>query len=150
MLQNNYTNIDRQSKKATLDVFCQAAILLSIAIHAAYAQPDLADAGRSVAPAELSAPLMPAPISENLPISPLDDLFVALRRAALNNDAARAQQLSNQLKDYPEQAYVDYFRLRSNLYDGNNIRKDIPDREIEQFLNRYPKEAIYRDRKSVV
>ena len=142
MLQNNSIDIYDRLKKIVLHSFCMIAILLSITIDSAYAQQALVEARQSIAEPELLTTSTPAPANENLPVSPLDNLFVALRRAALSNDATRAQELSNQLQDYPEQAYVDYFRLRSNLYDGSSIRKDIPDREIEQLLNRYPKEAI--------
>lgn len=76
-------------------------------------------------------------------IGPLDSIFIDLRHAALANKAERVSQLAAQLKQYPEQAYVEYYRLRPELYDsGGNIRAEVPDQAIQSFLMRYPKMAI--------
>lgn len=76
-------------------------------------------------------------------IGPLDSVFVDLRQAALANKAERVSQLAAKLAHYPEQAYVEYYRLRPELYDSSgNIRAEVPDQAIQSFLMRYPKMAI--------
>lgn len=76
-------------------------------------------------------------------IGPLDSVFVDLRQAALTNKAERVSQLAAKLQHYPEQAYVEYYRLRPELYDSSgNIRAEVPDQAIQSFLMRYPKMAI--------
>lgn len=76
-------------------------------------------------------------------IGPLDSVFVDLRQAALANKVERVSQLAAKLQHYPEQAYVEYYRLRPELYDSSgNIRAEVPDQAIQSFLMRYPKMAI--------
>src|SRR4051812_4753227 len=41
-----------------------------------------------------------------------DDVFMALREAALRDDAAKSQQLGARLRDYPIPSYIDYYKLR--------------------------------------
>ena len=81
--------------------------------------------------------------STSIEMSPLDSIFVDLRQAALANKAELVSQLAAKLTHYPEQAYVEYYRLRPELYDsGGNIRAEVPDQAIQSFLMRYPKMAI--------
>lgn len=76
-------------------------------------------------------------------VSPLDSAFVDLRRAALTNNAEQTRRFASRLTHYSEPAYVEYYRLRIELYDSSgNIRAEVPDAAIESFLNRYPKMAI--------
>ncbi|MBY4896655.1 lytic transglycosylase domain-containing protein [Cupriavidus sp. AU9028] len=72
-----------------------------------------------------------------------DDAFRALREAARRNDAARAYAISATLVDYPMPSYVEYFRIKPQLFDASGLaRIDAPDDEVRAFLQRYKGEAI--------
>lgn len=72
-----------------------------------------------------------------------DDAFKALRDAARKNDAARAYAISATLVDYPIPSYVEYFRIKPQLFDASGLaRTDAPDAEVRSFLQRYKGEAI--------
>lgn len=64
-----------------------------------------------------------------------DDIFLALRDASRNGDAARAEELASRLGNYAIPSYVDYFRLRPRI----NIAAE---QEIRDFLARYEGSAI--------
>jgi soluble lytic murein transglycosylase len=64
-----------------------------------------------------------------------DDAFLALRDASRNDDADRAEKLAARLGDYSIPSYVEYYRLRPQLFD-------VPASEIRQFLARYEGSAI--------
>ena len=72
-----------------------------------------------------------------------DDTFKQLHAASRANDAERAAQLAAQLSDYPIPSYIEYYRIKPQLYnkDGTgNIYA--PDAEVLQFLNTYKGQAI--------
>ncbi len=72
-----------------------------------------------------------------------DQIFLALRDASRNNDAANAAILGAQLTDYPVPSYVDYFMLKPQLFDGSNhALADAPDGPVLAFLQRYDGLAI--------
>lgn len=72
-----------------------------------------------------------------------DEAFVQLRDAARAGQAAKVQDLAQRLRDYPESAYVQYYRLRVRIYDaGGGLLTDTPDEDIRQFLQRWRGEAI--------
>lgn len=72
-----------------------------------------------------------------------DDAFRALREAARKNDVARAYAISATLVDYPIPSYVEYFRIKPQLFDASGLaRIDAPDDEVRTFLQRYDGEAI--------
>ncbi|HEX8786203.1 MAG TPA: transglycosylase SLT domain-containing protein [Telluria sp.] len=64
-----------------------------------------------------------------------DNLFLQLRDAARQNDAASAAALAARLPDYVIPSYVDYYRLKPRLRDASND-------EILDFLKRYEGSAI--------
>ncbi len=64
-----------------------------------------------------------------------DDVFLALRDAARNNDAARAAEYAARLSNYAIPSYVDYFRLKPRINSA-------PEQEIRDFLARYDGQAI--------
>jgi soluble lytic murein transglycosylase len=64
-----------------------------------------------------------------------DDVFLALREAARNNDAGRAADLAGRLRNYPIPSYVEYFRLRPRI----NLASE---QEIRDYLARYDGSAI--------
>jgi soluble lytic murein transglycosylase len=64
-----------------------------------------------------------------------DETFIALREAARNGDAAKAEQLAARLPQYAVPAYVDYFRLKPRLATTSAD-------EIRAFLTRYQGLAI--------
>ncbi len=64
-----------------------------------------------------------------------DDVFLALRDAARNNDATRAADYAARLGNYAIPSYVDYFRLKPRINSA-------PEQEIRDFLRRYDGQAI--------
>ncbi|AJG17698.1 Soluble lytic murein transglycosylase precursor [Cupriavidus basilensis] len=86
----------------------------------------------------------PQPQSQSpaIPGNP-DDAFVALREAARKNDVARTDAISATLVDYPISSYVEYFRIKPQMFDASGLaRIDAPDDQVRAFLQRYKGEAI--------
>lgn len=84
----------------------------------------------------------PQPQSLAIPGNP-DDAFVALREAARKNDTARTDAISATLVDYPISSYVEYFRIKPQMFDASGLaRIDAPDDQVRAFLQRYKGEAI--------
>lgn len=72
-----------------------------------------------------------------------DDAFVALRDAARKNDVVRTDAISATLVDYPISSYVEYFRIKPQMFDASGLaRIDAPDDQVRAFLQRYKGEAI--------
>lgn len=72
-----------------------------------------------------------------------DDTFKQLRSAAAKNDAARAQTLADQLSDYPLISYVEYYRLKPQLYNSDGTGNvNAPDGEVAAFLQKYDRQAL--------
>ncbi|MCY0857485.1 lytic transglycosylase domain-containing protein [Cupriavidus sp. D39] len=86
----------------------------------------------------------PQPQSQSLAIpSDPDDAFVALRDAARKNDVARTDAISATLVDYPISSYVEYFRIKPQMFDASGLaRIDAPDDQVRAFLQRYKGQAI--------
>src|SRR5580765_6553032 len=82
--------------------------------------------------------LMPACAQQRLPANATDDdIFLALRDAARDGDAATAISLAARLPDYVIASYVDYYRLKPRIRD-----LIAPVSEIRGFLTRYDGSAI--------
>lgn len=82
------------------------------------------------------------PASTAIPSDP-DDAFMALREAARKNDADRAYAISATLVDYPMPSYVEYFRIKPQMFDASGLaRIDAPDDQARAFVQRYKGEAI--------
>jgi soluble lytic murein transglycosylase len=82
----------------------------------------------------------PASVS---PVSSDDQIFVQLREAARKNDPDRAAQLASMIPNYPAPAYLEYFQLKPQLFDGSgHARIDAPDAPVLSFLQRYDGMAI--------
>ncbi|HZW11798.1 MAG TPA: transglycosylase SLT domain-containing protein [Noviherbaspirillum sp.] len=64
-----------------------------------------------------------------------DEVFLALREASRNNDAARAAELASRLGNYAIPSYVDYYRLRPRILSAS-------EQEIRDYLSRYEGSAI--------
>ena len=72
-----------------------------------------------------------------------DEAFTALREAARKNDVERAYAISATLVDYPVPSYVEYFRIKPQLFDASGLaRIDAPDDQVRVFLQRYKGDAI--------
>ncbi|QUN28614.1 lytic transglycosylase domain-containing protein [Cupriavidus sp. KK10] len=72
-----------------------------------------------------------------------DEAFTALREAARRNDVERAYAISATLVDYPVPSYVEYFRIKPQLFDASGLaRIDAPDDQVRAFLQRYKGDAI--------
>lgn len=85
----------------------------------------------------------PVPVSQLSQLTDADQTFIQLREAARNNDAARAAQLASLIPDYPAPGYVEYFRLKPQLFDGSgHARIDAPDVPVLAFLQKYDGQAI--------
>jgi len=83
-----------------------------------------------------------APQPPAIPTDP-DDAFTALRDAARRNDVDRANAISATLVDYPIPSYVEYFRIKPQMFDASGLaRTDVPDDQVQAFLQRYKGEAI--------
>lgn len=64
-----------------------------------------------------------------------DDIFMALREAALRNDAANTRQLAARLHDYAIPSYIDYYRLKTRI--GSAAPS-----EIREFFSKHEGTAI--------
>ncbi len=72
-----------------------------------------------------------------------DEAFKQLRIASLRNDAPRAAQLADQLSDYPLVSYVEYYRLKPQLYNKDGTGNvNAPDDQIRAFIQRYEGQAL--------
>jgi soluble lytic murein transglycosylase len=72
-----------------------------------------------------------------------DQIFIQLREASRNNDAARAVLLAAQIPDYPAPSYVEYFQIKPTLFDSSgHARVDADDTRVLSFLKRYDGTAI--------
>ena len=72
-----------------------------------------------------------------------DETFKQLRTAALRNDAPRAAQLADQLSGYPLTSYVEYYRLKPQLYNSDGTGNvNAPDAEVKAFIQRYDGQAL--------
>ena len=72
-----------------------------------------------------------------------DDIFVQLREAARSNDAPRATALAAMLSDYDVPSYVQYFQIKSRMFDrSGKALIDTPDDDIRAFLRTYDGQAI--------
>jgi soluble lytic murein transglycosylase len=79
---------------------------------------------------------------QGIPANP-DDAFIELRNAARRNDVSRSWELADSLSDYPIPSYVQYFRIKPQLFDASGYaRTDAPDDEVRAFLQRYQGDAI--------
>jgi soluble lytic murein transglycosylase len=64
-----------------------------------------------------------------------DEIFLALRDAARDSNAAKASELASRLRNYPVPSYVDYFQLKPRIHLAS-------EQEIRDFLKRYDGSAI--------
>jgi soluble lytic murein transglycosylase len=109
---------------------------------AAQSVPQAAPAGITpaapAAPAAASAtPATPATLPQVVTDAAReqDAIFLQLREAARQNDAAKAADLAGRLPNYAIPSYVDYYRLKPRLNSASN-------EEILDFLRRYEGSAI--------
>jgi soluble lytic murein transglycosylase len=112
-----------------------ASTLLPFAPAAAQSSaPPAAVAPTAPAPAALT-PAAPIPAAANDAAREQDALFLQLREAARQNDAAKAAELAARLPSYAIPSYVDYYRLKPRLASASN-------EEVLDFLKRYEGSAI--------
>ncbi len=72
-----------------------------------------------------------------------DETFKQLRIASLKNDAPRAAQLADQLSGYPLVSYVEYYRLKPQLYNSDGTGNvNAPEGAIRAFIQRYEGQAL--------
>jgi soluble lytic murein transglycosylase len=123
------------SKKTTVNAFKNERIqklaqglsstLASAVMVAVFACPTFAHAEKNKKP----APSKPAFLASD------EDRFMALRNAALHNDARAANDYAAQLSQYEIPSYVEYYQLRARIVSA-------PADEIKNFLNKYQGTAI--------
>jgi soluble lytic murein transglycosylase len=77
-------------------------------------------------------------------ITDTDRMFIDLREAAKKNDVFRTQQLSANLANYPFDDYVNYFRIKPQLFDSTGaVRNEyVADSQVVAFLNQYQGTAL--------
>jgi soluble lytic murein transglycosylase len=77
-------------------------------------------------------------------ITDTDRMFIDLREAAKKNDVFRTQQLSANLANYPFDDYVNYFRIKPQLFDSTGaVRNEyVADSQVVTFLNQYQGTAL--------
>lgn len=72
-----------------------------------------------------------------------DDRFAQLRDAARKNDVTRAWTLAAQLDGYDIPSYVEYYRIKPQMFDTSGLaRLDAPVDQIRSFLDRYRGDAL--------
>ena len=105
-----------------------------------YRAAGLALAAAALVACSTASAVKPVPVSQ---LSNDDQIFVQLREAARNNDAARAAQLAAMIPDYPAPGYVEYFQLKPQLFDSSGHPSlNAPDTEVLSFLQKYDGQAI--------
>ena len=80
-------------------------------------------------------PIAPAPQPAVAPDAAADDLFLLLREAARQDDAAGAASYAARLPNYAIASYVDYYRLKPRLRSASGD-------EVRDFLQRHQGSAI--------
>ncbi|MGC7404766.1 transglycosylase SLT domain-containing protein [Pandoraea pneumonica] len=112
-----------------------AAALVACSTTQATGRPKAQPAASRSAPTATSADAL----SQRSP----DDIFVQLREAARTNDAPRATALAAMLSDYDVPSYVQYFQIKSRMFDrSGKALIDTPDDDIRAFLRTYDGQAI--------
>jgi soluble lytic murein transglycosylase len=112
-----------------------ATTLLSSALAAAQSAPPPAPASAVAAPAASAAAPAVLPQALTDATREQDTIFLQLREASRQNDAARAAELAARLPNYAIPSYVDYYRLKPRLSSASN-------EEVLDFLKRYEGSAI--------
>ena len=82
-----------------------------------------------------TVPIAPAPQPAVAPDAAADDLFLLLREAARQDDAAGAASYAARLPNYAIASYVDYYRLKPRLRGASGD-------EVRDFLQRHQGSAI--------
>src|SRR5690349_13881193 len=103
-----------------------ASTLLPFVSALAQAAPPPAAPASAAVPAPATA--LPQAVTEAA--REQDALFLQLREAARQNDAAKAAELAARLPNYAIPSYVDYYRLKPRLTSATND-------EVLDFLKRY-------------
>ena len=91
-------------------------------------------ANAAILPNSVYASAAPVPVTSSAVVND-DDRFMALRDAALHNDAKAVQMHASQLSNYMIPSYVDYYVLRTRLPSASAA-------EIQHFLKKYEGSAI--------
>jgi soluble lytic murein transglycosylase len=121
----------------------QSKLFVAAVLTGACTSSAIADAPRAATTAVQSAPAVqavpPAPAA-GAAAAPADtraadDLFLLLREASRQDDAASSANYAARLTNYPIASYVDYYRLKPRL-------KEATADEIREFLNRWQGSAI--------
>ena len=73
-----------------------------------------------------------------------DRMFLELREASKNNDAAKARDLGQKLSKYDIADYVTYFQIKPRLFDkgGAPRAETTADEAVDQFLKKYAGTAL--------
>src|SRR3981081_594746 len=72
----------------------------------------------AAAPATQAAPAARAPPAPPVDPGASDDVFLLLREAARQDDAASAANYASRLANYSIASYVDYYRLKPRIKDA--------------------------------
>jgi hypothetical protein len=79
------------------------------------------------------------PANTPLELTEADRTFIELREAARKNDAPRAQQLAASLPNYIMGDYVEYFKIKPQLFDAGAMARaeTTADSQVMAFLSKY-------------
>ncbi|MEZ2308690.1 transglycosylase SLT domain-containing protein [Paraburkholderia sp. RCC_158] len=113
---------------------------MSKSLYRVYRAAGMALAAAALVACSTASAVKPLPISQ---LTNDDQIFVQLREAARNNDAARAAQFASMIPGYPAPSYLEYFQIKPQLFDsGGHARVDAPDAPVLAFLQKYDGQAI--------
>ena len=84
------------------------------------------------------------PANTPLELTEADRTFIELREAARKNDAVRAQQLAASLPNYIMGDYVEYFKIKPQLFDAGGMARaeTTADSQVMGFLSKYEGTAL--------
>lgn len=82
--------------------------------------------------------------SSDISLTSDDKIFLELREASKNNDAAKARDLGQKLSKYDIADYVTYFQIKPRLFDkgGSPRAETTADDAVDQFLKKYAGTAL--------
>ena len=102
--------------------------------------------GLFIAQESVQAKKSAKPANTPLELTEADRTFIDLREAARKNDATRAQQLAASLPNYVMGDYVEYFKIKPQLFDAGGMARTetTADSQVLGFLSKYEGTAFGR------
>jgi soluble lytic murein transglycosylase len=100
--------------------------------------------GLLLTPSDSPAKKPNKPAANPLELTEADRTFIELREASRKNDPARAQQLAASLPNYVFGDYVEYYKIKPQLFDAGGVARaeTNADSQVIGFLNKYEGTAL--------